>query len=257
MSRLKNISFIGAGNVAEHLARRLFESGCNLLQVYSPTRTKAPRIADQFEAQLVDDLSELSSDNDLVIVAIPDDAISKATTAIPHGIPVVHTSGSVNINVLSRSESYGVFYPLQSLKSGQTNNETIVPILIEASDPDFEKQLTELASLISNHISVCTSENRRKLHLAAVMVNNFTNHLYTVAENYCEQSKVDFGLLKPLIFETAKKVQENSPASLQTGPAMRNDNLIIAQHLAMLENDPTMNEIYRMMTQHIKNYPHQ
>ena len=89
------------------------------------------------------------------------------------------------------------------------------------------------------------------------MVNNFTNHLYTVAENYCEQSKVDFGLLKPLIFETAKKVQENSPASLQTGPAMRNDNLIIAQHLAMLENDPTMNEIYRMMTQHIKNYPHQ
>jgi len=57
--------------------------------------------------------------------------------------------------------------------------------------------------------------------------------------------------LRPLILETAQKVQQQLPASVQTGPAVRNDQITMAAHLQMLEGQPQLQEMYGLLSQGI------
>jgi len=237
--------------VAENLAIRLHNSKFNVVQILSRNPDRSNQLVKLVDAELITGFSNLDPELDLLIVATPDDTIATIASQIDKQIPIAHTSGSVGIDALSTSEHYGSFYPLQTLTSGQVDEKTVIPFLIEASNEDLERKLVQLASAISSDVSVYSSENRRKLHLAAVIVNNFTNHLYTEAENYCNASNIDYNLLKPLILETANKVQTVSPASVQTGPAKRNDHKVIEQHLQMLSENEELNELYRLVTNQI------
>ena len=164
---------------------------------------------------------------------------------------IVHTAGSVSKNILrENSAHYGVFYPLQSLRK-ETTYLPDIPIIIDASDEQTLIELDRLAHTITNTVISADDDQRLKLHLAAVFCNNFVNHLYTLAENYCKKEKIDFNLLLPLIRETTERLDTASPAHLQTGPAMRNDQLTIQTHLEMLKNYPEMKKIYEALTQSI------
>ena len=251
LKEIKNIGFIGAGNVAENLAIRLHNSNFNIAQILSRNPDRCKRLVDLVAAEIVSDFNDLDPGLDLLIIATPDDSIEKIASGMDARIPVVHTSGSVGIDALSASTHYGSVYPLQTLTSGQVDEKTVIPFLIEASSEMMEKRLVQLASAISANVSICSSDNRRKLHLAAVIVNNFTNHLYAGAEKFCHDSNIDFNLLKPLILETARKPQKASPASVQTGPAKRKDHQIIEQHLQMLSDNQELHEIYRLLTDQI------
>jgi hypothetical protein len=57
------------------------------------------------------------------------------------------------------------------------------------------------------------------LHVAAVFVNNFTNHLYQIGNEICDENQIPFSILHPLITETAQKIMNLPPALAQTGPA--------------------------------------
>ena len=61
----------------------------------------------------------------------------------------------------------------------------------------------------------------------------------------------NFDILKPLILETAYKVQNLSPYMAQTGPAKRNDKKTIKKHLKKLENSPHK-AIYQLLTESIQ-----
>jgi hypothetical protein len=89
---------------------------------------------------------------------------------------------------------------------------------------------------------------RLRLHTAAVIVNNFTNYLYSVAEVFCEKEMVDFNLLKPLIKETADRIMDNSPREVQTGPAVRKDITTLDKHLRLLAAHPKVRTLYMRMT---------
>ena len=66
-----------------------------------------------------------------------------------------------------------------------------------------------------------------------------------------EAQGTEFDLLKPLILETALKVQEHSPYTAQTGPAKRNDKRTIKKHLKQLDNE-LHKDIYELMTKSIQ-----
>ena len=142
---------------------------------------------------------------------------------------------------------------MQTLTIDQANSEVEIPILIEASNEKFEKKLEALAYTISQNVSTCSSENRKKLHFAAVIVNNFTNHLYSKAEQFCSEAGINFDLLKPLISETANKVHKEPAYSVQTGPAKRKDNKIIQGHLDMLSENKDLYNLYQLITDQITN----
>lgn len=93
----------------------------------------------------------------------------------------------------------------------------------------------QLAGCLSNNVQEISSEKRKKLHLAGVIANNFTNHLYMMAGKILEEEGLDFNLLKPLIFETAHKVMLLPPYEAQTGPARRGDENILGLHKSLLK----------------------
>lgn len=246
------ISLIGSGNVATHLGAALKNAGHCVVQVYSRNMENAALLAYHIDAEPIDNLSNINPATDLFIIAVNDDVIADiAQQLASYKRLIVHTSGSTDINVLTViTPAAGVFYPLQTLSKNK-EAANIIPICIEGSDDAITLRLEQLARSISRDVYRVNSAQRKTLHLAAVFACNFPNYLYTVAQQLLAQGEMAFELLRPLILETAQKVQDAFPVDVQTGPAARNDETTMAAHLRMLGNDPQLQELYRLLSQGI------
>ncbi len=244
------VCLLGAGNVATHLFNAFQNTkSINLVQWYNRDIKKISTFKNTVD--ITDDISKLS-EADIYIIAVSDDVIPEVSTALPfENRLVVHTSGSVNVHSLDKKNRRGVFYPLQTFSKDVPVNFANVPICIEALDKTDLKPLAQLAEAIGSPWYKISTEQRQTLHLAAVFVNNFTNQLYRIAHEISDAKNINFDILKPLITETAKKVQEVSPYMAQTGPAKRNDKKTIKKHLKLLENE-NHKAIYELLTESIK-----
>ena len=165
---------------------------------------------------------------------------------------VVHTSGNTSIEAIDSKNRRGVFYPLQTMNKQTIVDFTKVPFCLEAENTNDFCLLQRLASLLSTKIYTLNSYQRRVLHLAAVFMNNFSNHLVYISQQICKENEVPFEILQPLLAETFVKLQNTSAYDAQTGPARRNDFLTITNHLAMLDNN-NYKEIYNIITKSIIN----
>jgi predicted short-subunit dehydrogenase-like oxidoreductase (DUF2520 family) len=164
---------------------------------------------------------------------------------------IAHTAASVSKEALKHvSKHYGVFYPLQSLRKEMTNDPEI-PIYIDGSDEHTVKTLSELARSISSRGVQKGDKSLGNIHVAAVVVGNFTNYLYTLAEEYCRKEGIDFRSLHPLIIETAQRLQSVSPSNVQTGPAVRHDEETIQKHLELLKEHPELKRVYKFLSESI------
>ena len=109
--------------------------------------------------------------------------------------------------------------------------------------------MEELAQTVSRSVHRVDSEKRKILHLAAVFACNFPNYLYYAAGAILQQNDLDFNMLRPLILETAEKVQVHLPLDVQTGPAVRNDEKTMAAHLELLQDNPDLQQVYTQLSQ--------
>jgi len=252
---IRNIVFIGAGNVATNLAVAFFNKNLTITQVYSRTALSADKLASKINAVPVTNPSEIFTDAGLYIISVSDDAIVEVTkTLIPGQNLFVHTSGTVPVDILKPvSAKYGVFYPLQTFTKDREIEFSNIPLLIEASDPESERELLELGKIISNDVRICNSEKRKTIHLAAVFACNFSNLMYILSEEILTSQQLPFDLLRPLILETAQKVMQQHPRNAQTGPAKRNDLKVMAAHLELLAGDSEKQEIYKLLSKLISN----
>ncbi|WP_207535143.1 Rossmann-like and DUF2520 domain-containing protein [Desertivirga arenae] len=250
------ITLLGSGNVATHLGKALQEKGHTIVQVWSRSIENAIELATQLLAEGVNTFEAILPDADVYIIAVSDTAIGDIAKAFPFRDKLlVHTSGTTGLEVLeSASERIGVFYPLQTFSKQRPLNFKIIPIAIEARDIQIENVLRDLASSISETTVVFDSQKRKALHVAAVFACNFSNHLYSIADGILKDSGLDFSLLRPLIEETASKVQSFFPHEVQTGPAVRNDQMTINKHVEFFKERPELEEIYRLISQNIINF---
>jgi predicted short-subunit dehydrogenase-like oxidoreductase (DUF2520 family) len=194
----------------------------------------------------------MNSNATLYLVAVADTALADLNNSFNLGNKLIlHTAGSVSKDVLQNvSVNYGVLYPLQSLRK-EMQYATDIPLLIDGNTEETITLIEDFAKTISINVSKANDEQRLKLHVAAVVVSNFTNHLYALAENFCKKENVDFTLLAPLIKETAERIQHASPADVQTGPAVRNDIFTIEKHLRILSDHPSLKYMYIKLTDSI------
>ena len=246
---MTNIVFLGFGNVGFHLANALSNlSDIAVVQIYNRNRNENASALSHIP--FTTSLSQIKK-ADIYIVAIPDDAISSFSESLPFtNRLVVHTSGSVAMEALSENNRKGVFYPLQTFSINRNVKFKKIPICIEVSNTSDLKLLKKLGESLSKNVVEVNSEERSKLHLAAVFVNNFVNHLYAIGGEILKDNEHSPNLLKPLIAETAGKVKSLTPSEAQTGPAKRNDRKTIEKHLHLLKDSP-YKELYRQLTDSI------
>ncbi|MDO9596015.1 MAG: F420-dependent NADP oxidoreductase [Lutibacter sp.] len=245
-----NIVILGGGNVAHHLTNALLQnSAANVVQVYNRSLEKINCFKNN--TSITNNLSDLK-EADIYILAVSDNAISELSSALNlKNKLVVHTSGSMAMDELKSVSNKGVFYLLQSFSKERKIDFSNVPVCIEAETEKDLLLLETLAKSLSKNCYRINSDQRKSLHIAAVFVNNFVNHLYHIGHEICEQNKVPFEILLPLILETANKISTLSPLEAQTGPAKRNDTKTIEKHKAMLTENQI--EIYTLLTNSIYN----
>ena len=264
------ISILGTGNLAGHLVSAFaavrkveivqiigrHESALKTFEDFVPGKSnfslsESERSPDPVNLPpTTSDYSKIA-EADVYIISVSDDAIPEVSDFLEDnkGL-VVHTSGSVPMNVLSIHENYGVFYPLQTFSRERKLDLKSVPFCLEAKQDADLTILWNLAGLLSEKVYEVDSAQRKSLHLAAVFVNNFTNHLYQIGQSICQEKDLPFELLHPLIEETASKIRELPPYQAQTGPAWRGDVKTVQNHLNQLKNSD-YKEVYTAMSESI------
>lgn len=252
------ITIIGSGNVATHLALRLKNIGEQIAQVYSPHPAHAEALAHKIGCEAVTSVDAINDDSDIYLFSIKDDALPVVAKEVENHIGkthkhiFIHTAGSVPMDVFSGiTECYGVIYPMQTFSKDRAVDFVKIPCFIEASDCSDTLYIIEgLAKRISAKVQRVDSEKRKRLHLAAVFANNFTNHCYRLAEKMLEGTDVPLSMYLPLIEETANKVREMSPRDAQTGPMVRNDVTVMERQLALIPDERTK-KLYHLMAESI------
>ncbi|GIM49292.1 Rossmann-like and DUF2520 domain-containing protein [Capnocytophaga stomatis] len=247
-SQKLSLSIVGGGNVAFHLMN-IFYNNDKIEVKQLCNRSCFTSHFEQFAVEKITNVSLLKP-VDICIIAVKDSAISEVSEKLPFsGNLVVHTSGNTDIDVLSGKNRKGVFYPLQSFSKDIPVDFQEVPICIEAQDLADLEVLRILAESATSKVYEINSFQRKILHISAVIMNNFTNHLIGISKEICEENKVPFEILKPLLTETFEKIQKTEPFEAQTGPARRNDRQTIENHLALLSGN--RKEIYKTITNSI------
>ncbi|MGB2516002.1 MAG: Rossmann-like and DUF2520 domain-containing protein [Flavobacteriaceae bacterium] len=241
------IALIGAGNLGLHL----FEAWCESSEVqltqwlnrsYSKPNCKGVAV--------IQEPSALAC-ADAYVLALPDREIASVSSQLPTTGMALHTSGSMPLEELKNQGEKGILYPLQSFSKKQSVAFDRIPIFLESQNKTQQTFLEQLAKSLSSNFFWMDSKQRLQLHIAAVFVNNFTNHLYQIGADLCQKNNIPFSVLLPLIQTTAAKMQKLSPKEAQTGPARRKEAAIIEKHLEFLDN-PQQKELYQKLTMAIQ-----
>lgn len=250
-----NIVLLGSGNVATQLGRAFKLAGQDIVQVWSRNIENARELADNLAATAISDFDYLDRKADLYIISVKDEAINDLAQELKVSDKlIVHTSGSTGIDILEGSSSkFGVLYPLQTFSKSQRVDFRQIPFAIEGNTPEVAATIQAIADRLSERVVQLSSEQRKVLHIAAVFACNFSNHLYALSQELLKEQNLDFDLLRPLISETAAKVQSNEPIKMQTGPASRGDQETVEAHIELLKKNPEMQELYQKLSQSIVN----
>jgi predicted short-subunit dehydrogenase-like oxidoreductase (DUF2520 family) len=251
-----DIVIIGAGNVAHCFGQLLKINGHQISQVISRTKEHADELREVIHAgAATTDLRDINMEADVYLIAVSDGAIPLLNDQLRLGKRIVaHTAGAIPLDAISNiSSNTGVLYPLQSLRKG-VKSFPAIPLLLEAANDETMRRLQSIAQSLSSRVEVMNSEQRLQLNLAAVLCNNFTNHLIARSKSYCEKDGLDFSLLEPIIKETFERLDKFPPESVQTGPALRNDQITMTKHLGLLQDQKYLQLIYRVMSDSINDF---
>ncbi|MRI62638.1 DUF2520 domain-containing protein [Ornithobacterium rhinotracheale] len=252
---MKSVTIIGAGNVAFHLTRAFVSNTVQVNQIYNRTLSKAQAIGEANNIRYTDKISELKR-SDLFIIASSDVAIEELSMHIPfNDVMVVHTSGAMPMSTLKGNYRKGVLYPMQTFSRNRKLDYSEIPFFVEAENPEDEKALLALAERVSNRAKILNSEQRAQMHLSAVWACNFVNHMYFIAQKTAEEVGLGFEYLRPLIEETALKIEDLTPFEAQTGPAKRNDQITIEKHLSLIK-DSYLKDMYNDISNSINKTYH-
>lgn len=248
--KIENIHIVGSGNVANFWANILVNNNLPLKSIVARNQISGQALASLHGIALKTDYNHFNP-NDLVILCVSDSQIEVVSNAIEKGV-ICHCSGAINIDTLSKHYYSAVIYPLQSFQKLWQDNITQFPFLMEYNNRETKSVIEDALLKIIVNPQEIDSKQRLQYHLAAVMVNNFTNAMIHMSQDYCKLNNLDFELLKPLMSQTFDNLNRYEAKQTQTGPAKRNDLNTMNAHLLALANFPELKEVYQTMSDYIK-----
>ena len=250
----RKIVIIGAGNVATHLAKALIKEGYNLCQIYSRSIESARELGMKTGVHYTTNIDDIYKQADIYIFSLSDSAITSVAEKISfeNNPLLLHTAGSVSKEVLSTfSKNYGVIYPLQTFSKQRELNFREIPLCYDANSKSNTNIVENICTTLCDKTYHMGDEERKKLHLAAVFACNFSNYMYSLAEDVLDKNNIDFEIIKPLIQETAAKINDLSPKKAQTGPAIRNDKSTMNKHKELLGDNTELKKLYTFISNNI------
>ena len=254
MKPFRNIAIVGSGNLAGALAAAVARLDDIRLTVVARNESRGRKLAVRFGAKYAPMDAPLR-DIELCIIAVSDSAIATAAAALDLSDTAIaaHTSGATPFDTLpARFAGRGSFYPFQTFTAGRDVDFSIIPIFIEGSDPQTTEALETFARRLSGCVARADSQMRRRIHLAGVFACNFANRMFGIGSDIVREAGFGFDILRPLIAETAAKAMAaDSPADVQTGPAVRGDRGSQERHLELLSNNPELSDIYSLISKNI------
>jgi len=256
-----NIAFVGAGNLAWHLAPELENFGHKVSLVNSRSKKNAISLIDRlYRASYKKNLDFSRTDIDIIIIAVNDNHIKDIASEIiiSEHCCIIHTSGTQPIEILERSAAmhYGVLYPLQTFTKGVKASFKDTPVFVEGNGDHAYKVLQQLSRNLSKRIYKLDSKQRSILHLSAVIASNFSNHMLTIAKSLMDQQDMNFDLLYNVVYSMVQKAFEAGPENGQTGPAVREDLATLEKHQKLLKSDRDLQKLYTLISNHIINTHH-
>ena len=249
-----NLVIIGNGRIAQQLIKAFSKEKISTCFIFGRDEEKLNNLISEFAFLKKISLDEIQ-DNSICLLCVSDSAISKVAQSIPNAnCTLIHFSGVESIDLIIEShKNAGVFWPIKSFAFEKETSWEDAPVAAEVSSPKSEEDLMYLNSLLRARLFFLDENKRTQLHLAAVTVNNFSNHLFHLAYSWCEKNDLPFESLIPIIQQTAQRINHQDPAVFQTGPAIRGDEESLSKHYELLQNDSQFLAVYKLLSDSIKN----
>ena len=248
-------SIIGTGNIALFLGTRLLAAGHQCRGVFSRNIAAAQTLATELSASSSGNISEVKNGYaDVCIIAVSDAAIGTVAAQLSFSDTILmHTAGAVEIDVLSASAAdTALLWPVYSISRHSLPQHRDIPCAYEASSPRSLQYVQLIAAAVTDQLFEAKYEQRKWLHLSAVIGNNFVNHLMAICEQICNDNELPFSVLTPIIEQTFERLKHASPQTVQTGPAIRRDIATIQQQLSLLQEHPHWQQVYKAVTNSIE-----
>ncbi|MFI5172775.1 MAG: DUF2520 domain-containing protein, partial [Chitinophagales bacterium] len=233
---IKSISLIGTGNVAWHLGKAFLAAGIEIKHVAGREHAKVKELAAALKAGSSGAITEPVADADAYLIAVKDDAIREVAEKInAPGRLLIHHAGAANTDILNfGNNEFGVIWPIQTLIRENDVDLHNTLIVVSGSTKEVQEALCNLAGKITDRLVSVSEEQRTVLHLSAVWINNFVNHMFDIANNLLKENDLSMELFFPIIEEHLEQLKHNSPDQLQTGPAKRADLATQKRHKSVL-----------------------
>ena len=247
------IVFLGAGNVATHLSKSLQNGGFNICQVYSRTKKSAETLATALNCDFTTNIESINRDADIYIFSVSDNVLENVISNFGNTSKIlIHTAGSISLDVFNAyGKNYGVLYPLQTFSKEKDIDFSNIPLCLEASNKEALLKIEAIAKALSSNIHHLSSEQRKLLHISAVFACNFSNHMIALGQGMLEDNGIDKSIISPLIKETFEKLNFLDAKAAQTGPAVRNDENVINNHLELLSSWDELQKLYGTISKNI------
>jgi predicted short-subunit dehydrogenase-like oxidoreductase (DUF2520 family) len=249
-------SIIGTGNIAWFFGNRIVTARHRCTGVYARDKEAAQKLSEALLSDKYGGISEIEDgDADICFLAVSDTAIAEVAEELSFKKTVlVHTAGALSLDsIKSAAKDRAVLWPIYSILRNTPPNHRNIPCAWEASTDKAQKYLLSIGHAITDMLFEAKYDQRKWLHLSAVISNNFTNHLMSVCEQVCTEHGLPFSTLTPIIEQTFERIRQSSPQNLQTGPAIRHDTNTINEQINLLSKHPRWQKIYEAITASIQN----
>lgn len=251
------VTIIGAGSLGSVL-QQFFSTGPFRLQSVYNSKT-GTHFTPKGEVNLSASSPQSSGEiGDWIFITTPDDLISEIAEQISRiEAPwnqkiVIHCSGALFSDELRAVSSLGAsvvaMHPIQSFRHGDSRERLKgIFVTLEGDDKAIE-QLTPVVEAMGAHPVPASKDQKRSLHIAAVMVSNYTVALMHAAESLLSESGLHEGMsmLEPLVRQTIRNIFEKGPSESLTGPVARGDLDTVSTHLKSLSGSEA-ESLYRIL----------
>jgi predicted short-subunit dehydrogenase-like oxidoreductase (DUF2520 family) len=177
---------------------------------------------------------------DVVLLAVPDDAIAAAAAAIAPGRLVGHVSGATTLAPLAPHEAFSL-HPLMTVTADGAPGFAGATAAVAGSTSRALQTAHALAERLGLRAVEVADADRAAYHAAAAIAANFLVTLEGAAERLAGTAGVDREALVPLVRAAVENWAALGAERALTGPIARGDEATVArQRAAVAERCPEL-----------------